>query len=112
MTEPSGDARRIVVGVDGSTGSRAALAWALRQADLTGASVNVRHVLRHPESLELTVLPTNYGGAPFGQPTPHGTTRPARSWSCRPIRPDRYGGRGSAMPTVGRLGVNRVSSSV
>ncbi len=31
--------QRIVVGVDGSASSRAALAWAVRQAELTGASV-------------------------------------------------------------------------
>jgi nucleotide-binding universal stress UspA family protein len=32
--------RRIVVGVDGSPSSKAALLWALRQAELTGASVD------------------------------------------------------------------------
>lgn len=58
-------AGRIVVGVDGSPGSRAALAWASRQAELTGATVSAWHVLRHPASLEWTVLPTNYGGAPM-----------------------------------------------
>ncbi len=31
---------RIVVGVDGSDSSKAALAWAVRQAELTGASVD------------------------------------------------------------------------
>jgi nucleotide-binding universal stress UspA family protein len=35
--EPQG--QRIVVGVDGSSSSKAALAWAVRQAELTGASV-------------------------------------------------------------------------
>ena len=41
MTEPSGDGeRRIVVGVDGSASSTAALAWALKQAALTGAVVD------------------------------------------------------------------------
>lgn len=34
--QPAG---RIVVGVDGSTGSRAALRWAIRQAELTDSSV-------------------------------------------------------------------------
>lgn len=33
--------RRIVVGVDGSLPSKAALAWAVRQAGLTGAAVDV-----------------------------------------------------------------------
>ena len=38
MTQPSGDGeRRIVVGVDGSAPSQAALAWAVKQAALTGA---------------------------------------------------------------------------
>jgi nucleotide-binding universal stress UspA family protein len=42
MTQPSGDAeRRIVVGVDGSASSKAALAWAVKQARLTGATVGV-----------------------------------------------------------------------
>jgi len=40
MTQPSGEReRRIVVGVDGSVPSKAALAWAVRQAQLTGAAV-------------------------------------------------------------------------
>jgi nucleotide-binding universal stress UspA family protein len=39
-SEPSGEQeRRIVVGVDGSASSKAALAWAVRQARLTGAVV-------------------------------------------------------------------------
>jgi nucleotide-binding universal stress UspA family protein len=33
--------RRIVVGVDGSEGSKEALCWAARQAELTGASMEV-----------------------------------------------------------------------
>jgi nucleotide-binding universal stress UspA family protein len=39
MSEQQHDAGRIVVGVDGSTSSHAALRWAVRQAALTGASV-------------------------------------------------------------------------
>jgi nucleotide-binding universal stress UspA family protein len=40
MSEQQNDGTgRIVVGVDGSTSSRAALRWAVRQAGLTGASV-------------------------------------------------------------------------
>ena len=42
MTQPSGNAeRRIVVGVDGSASSKVALAWAVKQATLTGATVGV-----------------------------------------------------------------------
>jgi nucleotide-binding universal stress UspA family protein len=33
------DTRRIVVGIDGSEGSRAALDWALREAELRGAEI-------------------------------------------------------------------------
>ena len=41
MTQPSGEGgRRIVVGVDGSAPSQAALAWAVKQAALTGAVVD------------------------------------------------------------------------
>ena len=40
MAEPSGEGeRRIVVGVDGSDSSKAALAWAVKQARYTGATV-------------------------------------------------------------------------
>jgi nucleotide-binding universal stress UspA family protein len=37
--ESAGQEHRIVVGVDGSASARAALAWAVRQAQLTGAVV-------------------------------------------------------------------------
>jgi nucleotide-binding universal stress UspA family protein len=39
MTARAGTQRRIVVGVDGSVSSKAALAWAVEQARLTGAVV-------------------------------------------------------------------------
>jgi nucleotide-binding universal stress UspA family protein len=40
MTQPAdGSQHRIVVGVDGSASSKAALAWAIKQARLTGAVV-------------------------------------------------------------------------
>lgn len=39
---------RIVVGVDGSDSSNAALAWAVRQAALTGARVDAVHAWRNP----------------------------------------------------------------
>jgi nucleotide-binding universal stress UspA family protein len=40
MTQPPGQGeRRIVVGVDGSDSSKAALAWAVKQARFTGAAV-------------------------------------------------------------------------
>ena len=43
-----GDASRIVVGVDGSAASRAAFRWAVRQAELTGATVQVIAAWQYP----------------------------------------------------------------
>lgn len=40
---------RIVVGIDGSTASDAALGWALEQARRTGDDVQVVHVWHYPE---------------------------------------------------------------
>lgn len=40
MRTASGNGHRIVVGVDGSQAAREALAWALRQAELTGGSID------------------------------------------------------------------------
>jgi nucleotide-binding universal stress UspA family protein len=41
LTQPEGEhERRIVVGVDGSASSKAALGWAIQQAKLTGAVVD------------------------------------------------------------------------
>jgi nucleotide-binding universal stress UspA family protein len=49
MTRPgSGQERRIVVGVDGSVPSRAALRWAIRQAKLTGATVDAVIAWEYP----------------------------------------------------------------
>jgi nucleotide-binding universal stress UspA family protein len=47
---------RIVVGVDGSESSKAALAWAVQQAELTGATV---------EAVIAWHWPVAYGGTPF-----------------------------------------------
>ena len=44
----SGQEHRIVVGVDGSQASKAALCWAIRQAKLTGASVEAVTAWRYP----------------------------------------------------------------
>ena len=48
--------QRIVVGVDGSQSSKAALRWAIRQAKLAGASVDAVTAWRYP---------TGYGWAPI-----------------------------------------------
>ncbi len=58
-TQPPGEReRRIVVGVDGSVPSKAALAWAVKQARLTGATV---------EAVIAWELPATYG---FPVPVP------------------------------------------
>jgi nucleotide-binding universal stress UspA family protein len=46
----SGHERRIVVGVDGSDASKAALRWAIRQAKLTGGPVDAVTVWRSPSA--------------------------------------------------------------
>jgi nucleotide-binding universal stress UspA family protein len=46
--------RRIVVGVDGSSSSKAALRWAIRQAKLTGSSVEAVTTWRYPAAFGLT----------------------------------------------------------
>ena len=53
-------APRIVVGVDGSTPSRAALRWAVRQARLTGGTVDAVIAWQIPLMLQ------NYSWAPIG----------------------------------------------
>jgi nucleotide-binding universal stress UspA family protein len=51
LTQPrSGPDSRIVVGVDGSLSSKAALSWAVRQAKLTGAVVEAVIAWHYPAS--------------------------------------------------------------
>lgn len=61
MTEPASHPVRIVVGVDGSAESVQALRWAARQAELTGAELQVISAWEYPSF---------YGWAPAtaGQP--------------------------------------------
>lgn len=56
MSDQSSDGPRIVVGVDGSATSLAALRWAVRQAELTGARVEALATWTFPYS-------TGFGGA-------------------------------------------------
>jgi len=56
MTSEQTPGRRIVVGVDGSPSSKAALAWAVRQARLTGDSI---------EAVIAWHYPAMAGGVPF-----------------------------------------------
>ena len=48
MTEPASHPARIVVGVDGSAESVQALRWAARQAELTGAELQVISAWEYP----------------------------------------------------------------
>ncbi|HUB42571.1 MAG TPA: universal stress protein [Streptosporangiaceae bacterium] len=57
MSAPSGRGHRVVVGVDGSQASREALAWALRQAELTAASIDAVSAWHRPVVI---------GGMPYG----------------------------------------------
>ena len=50
----TGQERRIVVGVDGSGSSKAALRWVIRQAKLTGSSVEAVTAWRYPAAYGLT----------------------------------------------------------
>jgi nucleotide-binding universal stress UspA family protein len=58
-TTPPEPAHRIVVGIDGSPSSVAALNWALRQADLTGASLEVVTTWEWPLTPAVGTLPTS-----------------------------------------------------
>jgi nucleotide-binding universal stress UspA family protein len=57
MSEATGNGHRIVVGVDGSPASQEALAWSIRQAELTGASVEAVIAWHDPVAI---------GGLPHG----------------------------------------------
>ena len=71
-TQPSGEGeRRIVVGVDGSVPSKAALAWAVKQARLTGATV---------EAVIAWELPATYG---YPVPVPYPPTSITADWPQR-----------------------------
>jgi nucleotide-binding universal stress UspA family protein len=60
MLAAGGKAPRIVAGVDGSESARSALRWAIRQAELTGGSVDAVIAWQYPASY------TGYGIAPVG----------------------------------------------
>lgn len=54
MTDQAASDRRIVVGVDGSQGSKTALRWAMAQARLTGAQVDAITAWQDPVRLGYT----------------------------------------------------------
>lgn len=61
MTAPTNDEQqhRIVVGVDGSASSKTALAWAVEQANLTGATVQAVTAWEYPISYGYAAPPVN-----------------------------------------------------
>lgn len=61
-------APRIVVGVDGSPSSNAALRWAVRQAGLTGSSVDAMIVWQYPAALAgFGMVPVSYDDISLGE---------------------------------------------
>jgi nucleotide-binding universal stress UspA family protein len=55
--QPQGEQEhRIVVGVDGSASSKAALSWAIRQAELTGAIVDAVIAWHYPNAIGYTAV--------------------------------------------------------
>ena len=52
----TGHEKRIVVGIDGSESSKAALRWAIRQAKLTGAVVDAVLAWRYPSTYGLVPM--------------------------------------------------------
>jgi hypothetical protein len=63
--------QRIVVGVDGSESSKAALAWVVGQAELTGASV---------EAVIAWQYPIAFASAPCAPIGPTAAHRPRARW--------------------------------
>ena len=76
-TQPDKNEHRIVVGVDGSVPSVAALAWAVRQARLTGAAVEAVIAWEFP--------------ATYGYPAPALGVELGRARRARRRRRDREG---------------------
>src|ERR1700712_5536325 len=73
ITKADAQDRRIVVGVDGSHGSRTALRWALIQARLTGATVEAVAAWQSP-----AMIGYSYGWVPLpyeGESIAAGTER-------------------------------------
>lgn len=60
MTMMAGQERRIVVGVDGSDRSKAALRWAIRQAKLTGSSVDAVIAWHYPSTYGMAAVGSGF----------------------------------------------------
>jgi nucleotide-binding universal stress UspA family protein len=65
MNAKNAESPRIVAGVDGSPSAEAALAWAVRQAELTGGSVTAVIAWEYPVAAGFGMLPVAYDGADF-----------------------------------------------
>jgi nucleotide-binding universal stress UspA family protein len=73
----------IVVGVDGSAGSDAALRWALAEAKLRGAKVRVVHIYRAPQIPLSEAGLVAAGGMPIPAPLPENGDRLRRAAETR-----------------------------
>jgi nucleotide-binding universal stress UspA family protein len=62
-TTPTAATHRIVVGIDGSPSSIAALDWAIHQAELTGATLDVLMTWEWPTSYGWSAVPNDYDPA-------------------------------------------------
>ena len=86
-----GDSHRIVVGVDGSPSSVAALEWAARQSELTGATLEVIATWDWPAAfgVAFSYVPSNFNPADDAQKVLDGALEAVRSahpgLSIRPV---------------------------
>jgi len=93
--------RRIVVGVDGSEGSRTALRWAAEEAELHGTELHAVYAYQPPLELPVVSTPANpLIGSPEVKPEVY-ARRAEERWRRRSRR---------SSATAGRLGWRRGSS--
>jgi nucleotide-binding universal stress UspA family protein len=78
-TTPPAATHRIVVGIDGSPSSIAALDWALRQAELTGATLEVLMTWEWPASYGWSPVPNDYDPAHDAETFLEETLKPVRA---------------------------------
>ena len=77
--EQQGSEHRIVVGIDGSEPSLAALRWAARQAELTGSRLEVMVAWKWPINYGwVAAIPSDYDPADDAQKTLEGAVSKAR----------------------------------
>jgi nucleotide-binding universal stress UspA family protein len=83
LPAPSGDGGRIVVGVDGSVESRAALEWAVRQAGARGARIEAVHVYQPVADVTFA-----FGGYPAVNPVDRDDARAVAEQSLTKVLAD------------------------